>query len=50
MSIVEQRNLFINSEDPLSGNSLNLSLNLPQDVMTCNENQSMKLVLNSFTM
>jgi hypothetical protein len=50
MSIVEQRNLFINSEDPLVGSSLNLSLNLPQGVMTCNEDQSMKLVLNSFTM
>lgn len=50
MSIVEQRNLFINSEDPLVGSSLDLSLNLPQGVMTCNEDQSMKLVLNSFTM
>jgi len=50
MALVETRNLFVNTEQTLIGECRNVTLNLPQYLMQCNENQKMRVTLNSFSM
>jgi hypothetical protein len=50
MSLIETRNLFVNTEQTLIGECRNVGLNLPQYLLQCAENQRMRLTLNSFSM
>lgn len=50
MALVETRNLFVNTEETLVGECRNVTINFPQYVMQCQENQRMRLTLNSFSM
>ena len=48
--IVETRNVFTDSEETVIGNCRDFTMNLPQGVLRCNPNQSMRLTLNTFSM
>ena len=48
--IVETRNLFTDSAEVISGNCRDFSMNLPQGVLRCNPDQSMRITLNTFSM
>ena len=48
--IVETRNLFTDSSEVISGNCRDFSMNLPQGVLRCNPDQSMRITLNTFSM
>jgi hypothetical protein len=48
--IVETRNLFTDSAEVISGNCRDFSMNLPQGVLRCNPDQSMRVTLNTFSM
>jgi hypothetical protein len=50
MSIVETRNLFVNTEETLIGECRNVTINTPQSLLSCDENQYMRLSLNAFSM
>ena len=50
MKTVATRNLFVNSESVLIGNSRDVTINLPQNLMKCDEHQTMKISLASFVM
>ncbi len=51
MSVVkETRNLFVDTSRVLIGNSLDTTINLPQNLMRCNENEIMRISLGSFSM
>jgi hypothetical protein len=49
-TLIATRNLFLNTEDPVLGECRDIRLNLPQNLVMCNENQHMRVTLNSFTM
>ena len=49
-NIVATRNLFVNTDNTLVGDCRDTTLNLPQGLLECNENQNMRLTLNSFAM
>ena len=50
MKTIATRNLFVNSETVLIGNSRDVTMNLPQNLMRCDEHQTMKISLASFIM
>jgi len=50
MAAVETRNLFVNTELTLIGECRNATINLPQSLMSCDENQRMRLTLQTFSM
>ena len=49
-TIVATRNLFVNTDNTLIGDCRDTTLSLPQGLLQCNEDQSMRLTLNSFAM
>ena len=48
--VVATRNLFVNTEETLIGDCIDTTINLPQNLFSCNENQLMRITLGSFTM
>ena len=48
--IVQTRNLFIDTEETLIGESRDVTINLPQDLMSCAQSQSLRVTLQSFNM
>ena len=48
--VVATRNLFVNTEETIVGNCRDTTINLPQNLFSCNENQIMRLTLGSFSM
>lgn len=49
-TLIATRNLFVNSDDPEVGECRDVTYNLPQGLVMCNENQHMRITLNAFTM
>ena len=49
-SVVATRNLFVNTEETLVGDCRDTTINLPQNLFSCNENQVIRLTLGSFSM
>ncbi len=49
-TVVATRNLFVNTDNVLQGECRDVTLNLPQGLIMCNENQRMRITLNSFAM
>ena len=47
---METRNLFVNTEQTLIGECRNVTINLPQYLMSCDETERMRLTLQTFTM
>mgnify|MGYP003643616843 CR=1 FL=1 len=48
--LIATRNFFINTDDARNGDGRSARYNLPQGLMMCNENQTMRVTLNSFNM
>ena len=48
--IVSTKNLFVNSETVLVGNCRDVIMNLPQQFASCQENQNIRLTLQTFSM
>lgn len=48
--LIATRNFFINTDDAQNGDGRSARYNLPQGLMMCNENQTMRVTLNSFNM
>lgn len=48
-TLIATRNLFVNTADPLIGECRDAQYNLPQGLLQCNEDQHMRLTLNSFS-
>ena len=48
--IVATRNLFVDTEETIIGECRDVTINLPQDVISCEENQSIRVTLQSFNM
>jgi hypothetical protein len=48
--LIATRNLFINTDQSPNGDGRSVRYNLPQGVMMCNENQTMRVTLSSFNM
>lgn len=49
-TLVQTRNLFIDTEETLIGECRDVTINLPQDVMSCNQNQEIRVTLQAFNM
>jgi len=50
MAIVETRNFFVNTEETLIGECRNVTINVPQSLLSCDETEYMRMTLNSFSM
>jgi hypothetical protein len=49
-SLIATRNLFVNSENTLIGDCRDFTINLPQDLASCNEDENLRITLGSFVM
>jgi len=50
MAIVETRNFYVNTEETLIGECRNVVINVPQSLLSCDEDEYMRITLNSFSM